>query len=54
MQDCGKELEELGGILLSPPNENGFVRKWHLCKPCYEKIEAKFRAELPERDVWWL
>jgi uncharacterized protein with PIN domain len=35
---CKKELQEFGGILLSPPDEKGNVRKFHLCVKCYEEI----------------
>lgn len=34
---CKNELTEFGGILLSPP-ENNLVRKFHLCKECYNSI----------------
>jgi hypothetical protein len=36
---CGKELKEFGGILLSPPDNDRKVSKYHLCKDCYEEIE---------------
>ena len=36
---CKKELEEFGGILLSPPDNDRKVTKYHLCKKCYEEIE---------------
>ena len=42
---CKKELEEFGGILLSPPNESGKVKKLHLCNGCYESIESSFTSE---------
>ena len=35
---CGKELEEFGGILLSPPNDDNLVKKFHLCQECYNAI----------------
>ena len=38
---CGKELNEFGAILLSPPDD-GKVRKFHLCKDCYEGIVKNF------------
>jgi len=34
---CGRELEDFGGILFSPP-EDGLVRKSHVCRECYLKI----------------
>jgi len=36
---CKKELNEFGGILLSPPNNDRQVTKYHLCKNCYKEIE---------------
>jgi hypothetical protein len=35
---CKNELDEFGGILLSPPDENNNVKKFHLCKNCYIEI----------------
>lgn len=35
---CGEALTEFGAIVLSPPNENGTVQKFHLCKECYAVI----------------
>lgn len=42
---CHKELEEYGGILLSPPEEDGRVEKFHLCRNCYEKIKENLFEE---------
>lgn len=39
---CGIELSEFGGILLSPPNEKGLVKKFHLCVKCYLAIKSNF------------
>ena len=39
---CKIELKEFGGILLSPPDKENKVRKFHLCKACYEKITSTF------------
>ena len=39
---CKKELEDFGGILLSPLNEENKVKKLHLCKQCYQKIINSF------------
>jgi hypothetical protein len=38
---CGNELTDFGGILLSPPDDKNMVRKFHVCKKCYEKIKPK-------------
>ena len=35
---CKKELKEFGGLLFSPPDEKKEVKKFHLCKSCYEII----------------
>lgn len=40
---CKKELKEFGGILLSPPDKAGKVRKFHLCVPCYARIAKDMR-----------
>ena len=37
---CHKELTELGAILLSPPDKNSMVRKKHMCKNCFDRIEV--------------
>jgi hypothetical protein len=34
---CKEELEEFGGILLSPPDHDGKVEKKHICIKCYGK-----------------
>ena len=36
---CKKELKEFGAILLSPPDKNNNIKKYHLCNDCYKKIE---------------
>lgn len=36
---CGEELQDFGAIVLSPPDEQGRVQKFHLCKVCYAKLE---------------
>ncbi|KND51679.1 MAG: hypothetical protein ABA06_00265 [Parcubacteria bacterium C7867-001] len=35
---CKTELTDFGGLLFSPPDENGMAKKMHLCKACYERI----------------
>ncbi len=37
---CKQELEDYGAILLSPPDDKQMVRKFHLCKKCYETLAA--------------
>lgn len=36
---CGKELTEFGALLFSPPDNQGNVKKEHICKNCYIKIK---------------
>jgi len=36
---CQKELDEFGGLLLSPPDESNKCQKFHICKLCYQKLE---------------
>lgn len=42
---CKKELEEFGAILFSPPNssQDNTVKKFHICKECYEKIKEEWK-----------
>lgn len=35
---CKKELTEFGAILLSPPDKDNKVIKFHICKACYELL----------------
>ncbi len=37
---CKKELQEFGAILLSPPDKESKVIKFHICKICYEGMIA--------------
>jgi len=36
---CKKELTDYGGILLSPPDNNRKVIKYHLCSDCCQQME---------------
>lgn len=40
---CKKELEEFGAVLFSPPDKENNVKKFHLCKECYQKIISQFK-----------
>ena len=40
---CNKELTSFGGILLSPPDKNENVKKYHLCSVCYEMIRQQLK-----------
>lgn len=46
---CQKELTSYGGILLSPPDSEGKVKKYHLCTGCYEECISTFTKEEQER-----
>jgi hypothetical protein len=35
---CGKELEQPGAILLSPPNKYDSIKKMHICSGCYQGV----------------
>jgi hypothetical protein len=35
---CKGELADFGAILLSPPDKDSNVRKFHICRECYDKI----------------
>lgn len=35
---CKKELDDFGAILLSPPDKENKVVKYHLCKKCFEDV----------------
>ncbi|GBE19732.1 hypothetical protein BMS3Abin17_00459 [archaeon BMS3Abin17] len=39
---CKQELTEFGAILFSPPDENNNVKKFHICKKCYEEMIKDF------------
>lgn len=45
---CKKELKEFGGLLFSPPNSSGEVRKLHVCKRCYKEILKITRLRVAE------
>ena len=32
---CRKELDDFGAIVLSPPDDNHKIEKYHICKACY-------------------
>lgn len=39
---CGSDLKELGALVFSPPIERfGMVKKYHLCKDCWERLEQE-------------
>jgi hypothetical protein len=37
---CNRELQEYGGIMISPPNERNIREKSHFCLECYEKVKS--------------
>ena len=38
---CKKDLGEFGALLFSPPDEKNYVKKFHLCKNCYNSLVQK-------------
>jgi hypothetical protein len=51
---CNKELQNFGAILLSPPDNNNFIIKKHICRECYFCPKKKIRlkdlgVELPKK-----
>ena len=42
---CGKVLMELGALLFSPPDENSYVKKTHICTKCYSKLLNNDKAK---------
>ena len=41
---CKKELQDFGAILLSPPDNDNKVRKFHICKECFKKLNVENRG----------
>jgi len=39
---CKKELDDFGAILFSPPDKGNNVKKFHICKSCYDGIIDSF------------
>ena len=37
---CGQELGEFGALAFSPPEADGNVRKFHICRRCFELLLA--------------
>lgn len=35
---CKTEMTDFGALLFSPPEADGTVQKYHVCKACYAKI----------------
>ena len=46
----GKELTDYGAILLSPPDKNGMVRKWHICAQDYQEIVRTLLTPAPSTE----
>lgn len=42
---CKKELEDFGALLFSPPDKEGKVEKFHLCKECYNQLIREINKE---------
>ena len=41
---CGRELKKFGAILLSPPDEQSTVKKYHICIECYAVFLEDMKA----------
>lgn len=41
---CGKELKAFGAILLSPPDEQSTVKKYHICVDCYSILIKEMKV----------
>ena len=39
---CKKELDDFGALLFSSPNESSIVKKYHICKSCYNEMIKDF------------
>lgn len=37
---CKKELTQTGALLFSPPKKN-VVRKYHICRKCFDEIKKR-------------
>jgi len=42
---CGKELDKLGGLLFSPPDNKNNVKKYHICKDCFGSLLKTFEKQ---------
>ena len=49
---CNKELNDYGAILLSSPNEKGEVKKYHICKDCYEDVLSIVKPKKRKYPEW--
>lgn len=49
---CHEELTEFGGILLSPPNKENKVDKFHLCVSCYQFIVNLKIIKIDQEDFF--
>jgi hypothetical protein len=41
---CGEELTDYGAILLSPPDTESRVVKYHVCKKCFGGMSKDFKV----------
>lgn len=44
---CKQELTEFGAILFGPPNHENEVKKFHICRLCYDQIKEELNIENP-------
>jgi hypothetical protein len=48
---CGDELHTYGAILLSPPNKNNVVQKYHYCIACYKELKKILKKKNAVRST---
>lgn len=46
---CGKELDAFGGLLFSPPDRDNAVRKYHICKDCFNSLAKGLKERKPKK-----
>ena len=49
---CHKVLTEPGGLLFSPPDKDGMVRKKHICKGCFDKGRVDSSVLPTEEEIY--
>jgi len=42
---CGKKLNEFGALVFSPPTKSNVVKKYHICKSCFNKLEKTLQKK---------
>lgn len=42
---CHQKLQEFGALLFSPPDDKSNVKKFHLCKNCYQELNSEIDSD---------